>query len=79
MSKHGPQLSVGHFATLTLSTEVAIVLEKLATINLLEGIAKASRRELLLVGLDVILGGNVVFNHLVSALEHAVVKLASSV
>ena len=55
------------------------MLEKLATINLLEGIAKASRRELLLVGLDVILGGNVVFNHLVSALEHAVVKLASGV
>ena len=55
------------------------MLEKLATINLLESIAKASRGELLLVSLDVIFGGNVIVNHLEGALEHAVVKLASSV
>ena len=79
MSKHCPQLLVGHFATVSLSTEVAIVLEKLATINLLESIAKVSRRKPLLLSMDVVLCSPVVTNHLEGALEHAVVKLASAI
>ena len=64
---------------MSLSAEVAIVLEKLATINLAEGITKVPRRDPLLVGLDVVLGGPVVTNHLEGTLEHAVVKLACGI
>ena len=55
------------------------MLEKFTKINFLEGVAKVTRRELLLVGVDVVLGGPVVSNHLEGTLEHAVVELASRV
>ena len=64
---------------MSLFAEVAIVLEKFAKINFLEGVAKVTRRKLLLVGVDVHLGGPVVSNHLEGTLEHAVVELASCV
>ena len=79
MAKHGPHLFLGHFAAVGLSAEVAIVLEKLATVNLVECIAKVSRRDILLVGVHVVLGGHVVTNHLEGTLEHAVVELASGI
>ena len=57
-----------------LSAEVAVVLEELAAVHLGEGIAEVPRRDGLLVGMDVVLGGPVVTDHLEGRLEHAVVE-----